>query len=156
MKNDDTYYLLKNYIDIDEIRIDQKVCIDWKIKKIAKTENFKEDKYKVLNAIKAEKNFLKQPNTNDSSIGIMTMAIMILAVITDIVSMLYEKNEDIFILVVILFLLVSIMIMLFILLSTSISMPKENRRRNEKIEILEYIEFEFQRLYFDKDKTTEA
>lgn len=156
MKNDDTYYLLKNYIDIDKFRIDQKICIDRKIKKIAKTENFKEDKYKVLNAIKAKKNFLKQPNTNDSSIGIMTMAIMILTIITDIVSMLYEKNEDIFILVAILILLIAILFILLILLSTSIKMPKENRRRNEKIEILEYIELEIERLYFDKDKTTEV
>lgn len=33
MKHDDTYYLLKNYIDIDKFRIDQKICIDRKIKK---------------------------------------------------------------------------------------------------------------------------
>lgn len=156
MENDDTYYLLKNYIDINKIRIDQKICIDQKIKEIAKTEIFKKDKYKILNAIKAEKNFLKQPNTNDFSIGIKTMAIMILALITDIISMLYEKNDDIFILVVILILLAAIMTMIFIILSTSISMPKENRRRNEKIEILEYVELELERLYFDKDKTTEV
>lgn len=84
------------------------------------------------------------------------MAIMILTIITDIVSMLYEKNEDIFILVAILILLIAILFILLILLSTSIKMPKENRRRNEKIEMLEYIELELERLYFDKDKTTEV
>lgn len=156
MKNDDTYYLLKNYIDIDKFRIDQKVCIDWKIKKIAKTENFKEDKYKVLNAIKAEKNFLKQPNTNDSSIGIMTMAIMILTIISSIVSMLFERKDSIWFLLIILVLLLFILFILLHLLCISIKMPKENRRRNEKIEILEYIELEIERLYFDKDKTTEV
>lgn len=156
MKNDDTYYLLKNYIDIDEIRIDQKVCIDWKIKKIAKTENFKEDKYKVLNAIKAEKNFLQQPNTNDSFIGITTMAIMILTIFSGIVSTMYEKKEDCGILIVITILFVAMTIILFILLRTLNNMTKVNRRKNEKIEILEYIELELERLYFDKDKTTEV
>lgn len=156
MKNDDTYYLLKNYIDIDKFRIDQKICIDRKIKKIAKTKNFKEDKYKVLNAIKAEKNFLQQPNTNDSSIGITTMAIMILTIFSGIVSTMYEKKEDCGILIVITILFVAMTIILFILLRTLNNMTKVNRRKNEKIEILEYIELELERLYFDKDKTTEV
>ena len=143
---------MKKYFGFDPKYLEDLDNLDENVKRIVDNNQSKDEKYKALNAIKSEKHFLEQPDTpNTVILSLMTITIMIYIMFFDNIFKFIDKLDNgapIFLIVV---LSISAIAILVILFSLVIKFPKENKRKNEKIKALHYIELELERICNDSE-----
>lgn len=150
MSKQDDY--LKKYLGFDPKYLEDLDYLDENVKKIVDNNQSKDEKYKVLNAIKSERHFLEQPDTpNTVILALMNITIMIFIMFFDNMFKLKEwlgDNGQKFLIIV---LGISTLAILFLLLRVVIKFPKVDKRKNEKIKALHYIELELERICNDSE-----
>lgn len=143
---------LDKYLGFDTKYLDDLDNLDKNVKRIIGKNPSKVDKQKALNTIRAERHFLEQPDTpNTVILSIMTITIMIYIMFFDNIFKFIDKQDNGALIFLIVVLLISTIAILVILFSLVIKFPKENKRKNEKIKALHYIELELERICNDSE-----
>lgn len=150
MSKQDDY--LKKYLGFDPKYLEDLDYLDENVKKIVDNNQSKDEKYKVLNAIKSERHFLEQPDTpNTVILSIMTITIMIYTMLFDNIFKFIDKLGDSALIFFIVVLSISSILILVLLYRIVIKFPKENKKKNEMIKALHYIELELERICNDSE-----
>lgn len=143
---------LKKYLGFDPKYLEDLDNLDENVKRIVDKNQSKDEKYKALNAIKSEKHFLEKPDTpNTVILSLMTITIMIYIMFFDNIFKFIDKLDNGALIFLIVVLSISTIAILVILFSLVIKFPKENKRKNEKIKALHYIELELERICNDSE-----
>lgn len=138
---------LDKYLEMDTKNLDDLDNLDKNVKRIVENYQSKDAIQKVLNAIRAEKHFLEQPDTpNTVILSIMTITIMIYTMFFDNIFKFVDKLGDSVLIFFIVVLSISSIVILVLLYKIVIKIPKENKRKNEMIKALHYIELELERI----------
>lgn len=150
MSKQDDY--LKKYLGFDPKYLEDLDYLDENVKKIVDNNQSKDEKYKVLNAIKSERHFLEQPDTpNTVILSIMTITIMIYTMLFDNIFKFIDKLGDSALIFFIVVLSISSILILVLLYRIVIKFPKADKRKKEKIKALHYIELELERICNDSE-----
>lgn len=138
---------LDKYLEMDTKNLDDLDNLDKNVKRIVENYQSKDAIQKVLNAIRAEKHFLEQPDTpNTVILSIMTITIMIYTMFFDNIFKFIDKLGDSALIFFIVVLSISSIVILVLLYRIVIKFPKENKKKNEMIKALHYIELELERI----------
>lgn len=148
---------LKKYLGFDLDEFYDIENLDEGVKKISGSDKFNEDKYKVLNVIKAEKKFLIEVNTNSNyvtlTIGVITSIIALLTLSSKNVTSVLSNRASNYIALnkYAVGVGVSIILTIFAIYILYIVITKNLNKISKKIRALEYIELELERLCKDLD-----
>lgn len=143
---------LDKYLEMDTKNLDNLDNLDKNVKRIVENYQSKDVIQKVLNAIRAEKHFLEQPDTpNTVILSIMTITIMIYTMFFDNIFKFIDKLGDSALIFFIVVLSISSIVILVLLYRIVIKFPKENKKKNEMIKALHYIELELERICNDSE-----
>lgn len=148
---------LNKYLGFDSKYLEDLDCLEENVKKIVDNNQSKDEKYKVLNVIKAEKKFLIEVNTNSNYvtliIGVITSIIALLTLSsTNVTSVLSNRaSYNIALNKYAVGVGVSIILTIFAIYILYIVITKNLNKISKKIRTLEYIELELERLCKDLD-----
>lgn len=148
---------LNKYLGFDSKYLEDLDCLEENVKKIVDNNQSKDEKYKVLNVIKAEKKFLIEVNTNSNYvtliIGVITSIIALLTLSsTNVTSVLSNRaSNNIALNKYAVGVGVSIILTIFAIYILYIVITKNLNKISKKIRTLEYIELELERLCKDLD-----
>lgn len=138
---------LKKHLGFDQKDLEDFDNLDEEVKKIINVNPSKYDKNKVLNAIKAECNYLNRnlENSNPSSISIFTLGQILAFFVLCFEILISMIKDDGHIGILLVYLVVSLLIIL-ILEWMNKNATKEFNTKNENLKKLEYIKLELERI----------